>query len=63
MHAFMHALYGGSDHVTMIGHVRSGQEWDIETSFRLRIIDSLSLWDVIFLTCGTQEYVEICKYP
>jgi hypothetical protein len=45
-----------------------GQEWDIETSFRLRIMDHLpislsSLWGVLFLTIGTHEHSEICLYP
>ena len=42
--------------------VMQGQEWDIETSFRLRIMDYspnrfLSLWVVFFLTWGTHTYI------
>ena len=42
--------------------VMQGQEWDIETSFRLRIMDYspnrfLSLWVVLFLTWGTHTYI------
>jgi hypothetical protein len=38
------------------------QEWDIEASFRLRIMDYLpnrllSLWVVLFLTWGTHKYI------
>ena len=44
-----------------------GQEWGIETSFRLRIMDHLpnkfpSLWVVLFLTWGTHTYVENFAY-
>jgi len=38
-----------------------GQEWGIEASFRLRIMDylpkHLSLWVVLFLTWGTYTYI------
>jgi hypothetical protein len=44
-----------------------GQEWGIETSFRLRIMDHLlnkflSFWVVLFLTWGTHTDVEIFAY-
>jgi hypothetical protein len=59
------ALLGGV--ITSQWSVMRGQEWGIETSFRLRIMDHLpntfpSLWVVLFLPWGMHTYVEIFAY-
>ncbi len=58
---FTHELYRGGV-ITSQWPGMWGQEWDIEASFRLRIMDYLpnrllSLWIALFLTWGTHTYI------
>ena len=63
-HTHTHAIGGV---IASQWSVMRGQEWGIETSFRLRIMDHLpntfpSLWVVLFLPWGMHTYVEIFAY-
>ena len=60
-------MYSIGGVITSQWSVMRGQEWGIETSFRLRIMDHLpntfpSLWVVLFLPWGMHTYVEIFAY-